>query len=87
MMYLFTSLELPPLSDTGRTYEASLPKASQIALHPVPPEITRNEPRSRSSGLAGGFKSTELGATVDAGVPAESWGVLVPRPRKSAECV
>lgn len=69
---LIISLELPPLSDTGKTYEASFPNASQIALHPVPPEITINEPRSVSSGRAGGLRSTELGAMVDAGVPAES---------------
>jgi hypothetical protein len=71
MIDSFTSLELPPLSDTGRTYEASLPNASQIALHPVPPEMTRKEPKSMSSGFEGGFKSTELGAMVDAGVPVE----------------
>ena len=34
------SLDEPPSSDTGRTYEARA-NAAQIALHPVPPEMTR----------------------------------------------
>lgn len=37
------SLDEPPSSDTGRTYEA-LANAAQIALHPVPPDMTRYDP-------------------------------------------
>ena len=34
------SLDEPPSSDTGRTYEVRA-NAAQIALHPVPPDMTR----------------------------------------------
>ena len=36
------SLDEPPSSDTGRTYEVrACANAAQIALHPVPPDMTR----------------------------------------------
>jgi hypothetical protein len=46
--------------------------------------MTMNEPRSVSSGLAGGLRSTELGAAVEAGVP-DSCGVIEVKPRNSEE--
>ena len=35
------SLDDPPSSDTGRTYDARRANAAQIALQPVPPDMTR----------------------------------------------